>query len=286
MGPRAKRSGATELIAGVVTVLLAVVLTVGTMLALTNCTDYLTPTAASSSPSSTQPPQPTLAASPYGPEDFALADGYLTCLADESWLGVDVSEYQGIIDWETVATTPVKFAMVRMGFRGWGSEGKLQADSQGLSNLTGARDAGLQVGVYFFSQAISVEEAVEEARFLLNLLEGQSLDLPVVFDWEFVSSQDARTAKMDRKTLMACAQAFCQEIERAGYDAMVYFNLDMARRMLKLIDLQEAGCDFWIAMYNEKFQYAYRVRMWQYTDSGTVAGIKGKVDLNLYFPSD
>ena len=285
MGPRAKKSGAAELIAGVVTVLLAVVLTVGTMLALTNCTDYLTPPATSSSPSSTQPPRPTLAASPYGPEDFALADGYLTCLADESWLGVDVSEHQGIIDWKTVATTPVRFAMVRLAFRGWGSEGKLQADAQGLTNLTGAKDAGLQVGVYFFSQAVSVEEAIEEAQFLLTLLDGRPLDLPVVFDWEFVSSSEARTAKMDKKTLNACAQAFCREIEQAGYDAMVYFNLDLSKRMLRLTDLQEAGYDFWLAMYNEKFQYAYRVRMWQYTDSGTVAGIKGKVDLNLYFPN-
>lgn len=285
MAPKRKKSGFPELIAGLITILLAILLTIGTMLALTNCTDRLTPTSPSTAPSSTQPPRPTLVASPYGPEDFVLADGYLTCLADESWLGIDVSEHQGLIDWETVATTPVKFAMVRMAFRGWGSEGKIRADEYGMTNLIGARDAGLQVGVYFFSQAISVEEAIEEARFLLALLDGQDLDLPVVFDWEFVSSNEARTAKMDKKTLNACAQAFCQQIEQAGYEAMVYFNLDLSRRMLRLIDLQEAGYDFWLAMYSEKFQYAYRVRMWQYTDSGTVAGIKGKVDLNLYFPN-
>lgn len=284
MGPRSKKTGFAELMAGLITVLLAILLTIGTLLALTRCTGRLTSPPSSSIPPTRLPPAPTLAANPYGPEDFAFADGYLTCLADECWLGIDVSEHQGVIDWEIVATTPVQFAMVRLAFRGWGSEGKIQADAQGMTNLIGARDAGLQVGVYFFSQAISVEEAIEEARYLLALLDGRQLDLPVVFDWETVSSDDARTARMDKRTLNACAQAFCQEIENAGYEAMVYFNLDLARRMFRLIDLQEAGYDFWLAMYSENMDFSYRVRMWQYTSSGTVAGIKGKVDLNLYFP--
>ncbi len=288
MGSRSKKTGRQELITGLITIVLALVLTVATMAALTNCTAQLTrPPTSSTAPGTTLPPAPTLAANPYGPEDFAFSDdGYLTCLADESWLGIDVSEHQGVIDWETVATTPVRFAMVRMAFRGWGSEGNIHADEYGLANLTGARAAGLQVGVYFFSQAISVEEAIEEAHFLLSLLDGCPLDLPVVFDWETVSSTEARTAKMDKTTLNACAQAFCREIEQAGYEAMVYFNLDLSRRMLRLIDLQQAGYDFWLALYNEDLRYAYRVRMWQYTDSGTVDGIRGKVDLNLYFPNN
>lgn len=234
-------------------------------------------------PPTTVPP-PTLVPNPYGPEDFTLVDDYLVCLGGTSWLGVDVSEHQDKIDWETVADTRVSFAMVRMAFRGWGSEGNLHADARGQENLQGARDAGLKVGVYLFSQAITVEEAVEEAQFLLTLLDGQPLDLPVVFDWETVSAEDARTANMDAETLNACAMAFCRTIEEAGYDAMVYFNLDLARRMLDLIDLQEAGYDFWLAMYSQTLSYAYQVRMWQYTSSGTVAGIQGKVDLNLYFP--
>lgn len=287
MAPKRKKSGFPELMAGLITILLAILLTIGTMLALTRCSGGPTPPPASSpAPSTTTVPSPTLTANPYSPEDFAFADGYLTCLVDESWLGIDVSEHQGVIDWETVATTPVRFAMVRMAFRGWGSEGKIQADKYGMTNLIGARDAGLQVGVYFFSQAISVEEAIEEAHFLLALLDGRALDLPVVFDWETVSSEDARTAKMDKKTLNACAQAFCKEIEEAGYEAMVYFNLDLARRMFRLTDLQEAGYDFWLAMYRQTLDVPYRVRMWQYSDSGTVAGIKGKVDLNLYFPNN
>ena len=274
-----------QLIAGILTILLAVALTCGTMLLVRQCTD---PLAAATKPSTTIPhptaPSPTLAPNPYGPEDFVFADNYLTCLTGESWLGVDVSEHQGQIDWEAVADTRVRFAMVRMAFRGWGSEGALRADALGYDNLNGARAAGLQVGVYVFSQAISVEEAVEEAQFVLQLLDGQALDLPIVFDWETVSSEDARTADMDIDTLNACAQAFCQQIEAAGYEAMVYFNLDLAKRMLHLLDLQEAGYDFWLAMYSQTLNYAYQVRMWQYTSSGTVDGIRGKVDLNLYFP--
>ena len=281
-----KKDRPLALIAGIITLLLAAALTLATMVLVTRCTNAIS--AAGSVPSTssqaTKPPAPTLAPNPYRGEDFLYEDGYLTCLAGESWLGVDVSEHQGTIDWETVATTPVRFAMVRLGFRGWGSEGPIHADAQGIQNLNGARDAGLQVGVYFFSQAISEEEAVEEARFLLQLLDGRDLDLPVVFDWETVSSAEARTANMDRKTLNACALAFCRTIEEAGYDTMVYFNLDLGRRMFQLLKLQEEGYDFWLAMYSDQLNYAYRVRMWQYTSSGTVAGIRGNVDLNLYFP--
>lgn len=282
-----KKGKPFELIAGIITLLLAVTLTFATMLLVSRCTKAVsTAGSISNSPSgpTLPPPAPTLVPNPYLTEDFVYEDGYLTCLAADSWLGVDVSEHQGIIDWETVATTPVQFAMVRLGFRGWGSEGKIHADAQGIQNLTGAQEVGLQVGVYFFSQAISEEEAVEEARFLLQLLDGRELDLPVVFDWETVSSEDARTIHMDAKTLHACTLAFCRTIEEAGYDAMVYFNLDLGRRMFQLLKLQEEGYDFWLAMYSDKLNYAYRVQMWQYTSSGTVAGIQGKVDLNLYFP--
>jgi GH25 family lysozyme M1 (1,4-beta-N-acetylmuramidase) len=116
------------------------------------------------------------------------------------------------------------------------------------------------------------------------MLDGRDLDMPVVYDWETVSSEDARTRDMDPKTLNACALAFCREIEAAGYEPMVYFNLDLAKRMFDLQAIQAAGYDFWLAMYSDQLNYAYRVRMWQYTSSGTVAGIRGNVDLNLYFP--
>lgn len=283
-----KRKGANkvDVIAGVIVILVAVLLMLAVLVAMRQCTaavPTVPPTTVSTAP--TPPPKPTLPANPYEPGDFVYdQNGYLTCLAGESWLGVDVSEHQGSIQWEKVASTDVRFAMVRLGYRGWGSEGVVRADAEGLHNVEGAAAAGLKVGVYFFSQAICVEEAREEARFVLALLDGYGLDLPVVFDWETVSSEDARTVNMDAETLNACALAFCREIEAAGYEAAVYFNLDMAKRMFDLPALHSAGYDLWLAMYADALTYRGQVRMWQYTDAGNVPGIKGKVDLNLYFP--
>lgn len=276
-----------DLIAGIIVLLVTVLLIVALIVGLQQFAKLLhtNVTIAPTVPTTiTEPPAPTLVKNPYEAADFAYQDGYMTCLVAESWLGVDVSEHQGAIDWAQVAQTPVKFAMVRLAYRGWGSEGYVRADARGLENLDGASDAGLQVGVYFFSQAISEEEAVEEAQFLLDLLDGRALDFPVVFDWETVSSEDARTANMNRETLNACALAFCETIEAAGYDAMVYFNPDMARWMFELLPIQEAGYGFWLAMYTDNMNYSHRVDIWQYTNKGTVAGIKGSVDLNLFFP--
>lgn len=273
-----------DLLAGSIVVAVTLLLMVATVYALRQLPGLSGGAPETSAPSVT-PPSSTLAPNPYGPGDFALDEnGYLSCLAGEAWLGVDVSEHQGSIRWDKVAATDVCFAMVRLAYRGWGSEGKIRADSRWQENLNGAAEAGLQVGVYFFSQAISVEEAREEARFLLALLDGRELDLPVVFDWETVSSEEARTKDMTAATLNACALAFCEEIRNAGYEAMVYFNQDLARRMFDLMALQRQDLDFWLAMYTENMTWAYRVRMWQYTNTASVAGIKGNVDLNLYFP--
>ena len=276
-----------ELVAGVIVIFMALLLILAVLFAMRQCTADIStvPTEPSVTTKPTKPPKPTLPANPYDAADFLYDEnGYLTCLAGESWLGVDVSEHQGVIQWEKVALSDVRFAMVRLAYRGWGSEGVVRADARGMENLRAADAAGLQVGVYFFSQAVSVEEAVEEAQFLLALLDGYALDLPVVFDWETVSSQDARTANVDAKTLNACALAFCREIEAAGYDSMVYFNLDMARRMFDLPQLYQNGVQLWLAMYADGLSYAGQVQMWQYTDAGVVPGIPVKVDLNLYFP--
>ena len=127
------------------------------------------------------------------------------------------------------------------------------------------------------------EEAREEARFVLSLLNGATLQLPIVFDWEHVSAPDARTAAMTARQLNACALAFCQEIEQAGYDAMVYFNQDQARHMYDLLSLQEAGYPFWLAMYSDTMTFAHKLSMWQYTDGGNVPGISTNVDMNLLF---
>lgn len=287
---RTKQYG--QLAGGVIAVLLAVALLVGTVFCMRQCTaQWPEPTL----PQLTFPPQPTqtqgtpgptLTPNPYGPGDFAYDNGYLTCLSGESLLGVDVSEYQGDINWTKVAEAGVEFAVIRMGFRAWGSQGELHTDAKALQNLQGAKAAGLQVGVYFFSQAITVEEAKEEAGYVLQLLDGAQLELPIVFDWERISADDARTKDISPVKLNAFAMAFCREVEAAGYEPMVYFNLDFAKWMYDLQMLQDAGYGFWLAMYSDTMTYPHRLTMWQYSSGGTVPGIDALVDLNLYFTYD
>lgn len=224
--------------------------------------------------------EPELPANPYGPGDFRFEDGYLTCTAGESLLGVDVSEHQGEIDWQQVADAGIEFAIIRVGFRGYGS-GKLVADEMAVANIEGAQAAGLKVGAYFYSQAISVEEAIAEAEFAMEILAGYTLDMPLVYDWEYVSA-DARTGSTDSDTVTACTAAFCDTVRDGGYTPMYYSNLDLAGSLFQLSELRDYP--FWLAMYSDQMTYLYKISMWQYTASGTVPGIDGGVDLNLYFP--
>lgn len=231
-------------------------------------------------PQPTQPTQPpTLPPSPYTAEDYRYEDGFLTCTAGETVLGVDVSSHQEEIDWKKVADAGIKFAFVRLGNRGY-TTGNLSADSYAMANLQGAREAGLLVGAYFFSQAVSVAEAKEEAKFALKVLDGFSLDLPLVYDWEYVS-ETARTAKVDKRTLTDCTLAFCKAIEKAGYDAMVYFNSYQATDLLYLHELEQYP--WWLAMYDVNMEFPCKADIWQYTESGSVPGIRWKADVNLMF---
>lgn len=232
---------------------------------------------ASSSTAQTLPPP---AANPYGPEDFAYEGDYLTCLAGESMLGIDVSGYQQNVDWQQVAQSGVEFVMIRVGYRGQ-EQGLLAVDESAREHYIGAKEAGLKVGVYFYAQAVNVAEALEEAAFVLERIDGWELDMPVVYDWEYVSAE-ARTGQMDARTLTDCTKAFCQRIEQAGYKAMLYFNQSQGRDLLYLEELTDYG--FWLAMYHEEMDYPYKLDMWQYTCTGSVPGIQGYVDINLYFP--
>lgn len=275
----------TEMLAGIITMGVAVLLIIVAMIVMTQCTAEAPESTPGNSASldtvQTDPTLPPLAQNPYGAGDFAYNNGYLTCLAGKSTLGIDVSSHQGTIDWTKVAQTDIGFAMVRIGYRGYG-DGKLCVDSMWQDNVQDARENGLKVGIYFFSQAITVEEAVEEANFVLELLDGIDLDMPIVFDWEQIIDT-ARTANMDPEILIACTLAFCRQVEKAGYEPMVYFNIDIANRLLDLEQVQQSGYKFWLAMYTDRMTYPHKIDMWQYTDGGMVPGIQGNVDLNLYF---
>ncbi len=281
MGKKFSFKPTKEQLAGAIAIAFAILLLVMTMLLLFSCTAGADPTQGSSHTAPMQPTDRGLIPNPYHAGDFAFRDGYPTCISGKSYLGVDVSVYQKHIDWPTVAAQGVEFAMVRLGYRGYGQSGKLMTDTRAVENLQGARDAGLKVGAYFYSQAITVEEAIEEAQLALEILDGQTLDMPLVFDWEIFSTE-GRTYGLDRKTVNACAMAFCKTVEAAGYQPMVYFNLDLAGRLFDLEALQKEGYGFWLALYAD-MSYPHRVDMWQFTSTGYVKGIEGDVDMNLYF---
>ena len=213
-------------------------------------------------------------------ERFIVDDrGFLSSTARPSIPGIDVSHHQGTVDWAQVAGAGVEFAFIRLGYRGL-QDGELHEDEQVRQNLAGAKAAGLKIGAYFFSQAIDADEAVAEARFALELLGDTELDLPLVYDWEYVTDS-ARTAQVSGQTLMACVRGFCGTVEQAGYEPMVYFNQDLARTKL---DLDALEYPFWLAKYSEELDYEYEVRCWQYTDKGRIPGIDENVDIDLYFP--
>lgn len=216
---------------------------------------------------------------PYAPTDFAVLDGYVTCTAGPTRRGIDVSEHQKEIDWEQVRDAGFDFAIIRIGYRGY-SVGQIHADERARENLAGAKAAGLDVGVYFYAQAIDVREAAEEAAWCLDFLQGEPLDLPVVYDWEW-AGHGTRTGSMDRETVTACFQTFCTAIEEADYQAMIYFNNHVARDLLDLEALAEYP--FWLAQYREALEFDHRVALWQYTETGSVPGIKGNVDIDLMF---
>jgi GH25 family lysozyme M1 (1,4-beta-N-acetylmuramidase) len=230
----------------------------------------------------TEPTLPPPDPNPYGQLDFQYDENnYLKLLEGDSVTGIDVSSYQKDIDFAAVKASGVDFVIIRLGYRGYES-GKIVYDKYAKTNLDNAIEAGLDVGVYFFSQAITPEEAEEEAYFVLSAIEGYDITMPIVYDWESVSDPNARTANMDRDTLMACVDAFCRTVEEAGYEAMVYFNPALAESLLDLEELLEYP--WWLAMYSERMTFPHAVAMWQYTASGSVPGIEGDTDINLWFP--
>lgn len=195
--------------------------------------------------------------------------------------GIDVSVYQGNIDWQAVADSGIDFAVIRAGGTFYVS-GDVYADDYFEQNLSGAQTAGLDAGVYFFSQAITPEEAREEARYVLDMLAGRELQLPVFFDWERIANDpDARTNELDGTTLTDCAIAFCQEIENAGYEAGVYIYSDTGYYGYELARLQDYM--LWSAAPGENPYFYYAHSLWQYSFTGEVPGIEGNCDMNMLF---
>ena len=206
---------------------------------------------------------------------------YLTDGAVSSYKGIDVSKFQGNIDGQKVAQDGVSFAFIRVGYRGYGEKGVLVEDPNAKDNLTGAHDAGIKTGVYFYTQAITELEAREEVNMLLDIIRPYRIDCPVVIDVERVSSSGARMNQLDVQTRTQIVKVFCEAVKEAGYRPMIYHNLEMAAVMLDVSQLEDY--DKWFAYYKTELYYPYAYKLWQYSDKGRVQGISGDVDVNIAF---
>lgn len=200
-------------------------------------------------------------------------------------LGIDVSEFQGeAIDWKQVKDNGVEFALIRLGYRAYGETGELVEDDMFAQNIEGALAAGLKVGVYFFSQAISGAEAVEEAEFVLEHLKHYEIDGPIVCDTEEIPYDQARTDVNTPQDFTNYCKVFCDTVEHAGYESMIYTNMKWMAFSLDMEELSEY--EFWYADYHDTPQCPYDYKIWQYTQNGAVPGINTNVDLNLWFQEE
>ncbi len=205
---------------------------------------------------------------------------YMTDDAGEcvSEIGIDVSKHQGEIDWEQVAASGIQFVYVRMGYRGC-NEGTLELDEYALANLEGAKANGLKVGVYFYSQAITVQEGIEEAQFVLENLNGMELDYEIVWDTEYYNREGARGNTTSRELRTQIGKAFCETIANAGYTPMVYSNTYWS--ILHIDRDQLAEYPFWFAYYGDKISYSFDFDVLQYSESGSVPGVTGDCDMDI-----
>ena len=221
--------------------------------------------------------------SPYDWDNLDRANGryrYIVNGETKSRLGIDVSESQHEIDWQQVSADGIDFAIVRVGYRG-ATEGNLYLDDFFRANLDGAQAAGLDCGVYFFSQANTVDEAVEEADFVLEQLNGMKLAYPVAFDSEVVNlkGEEAPTRNLTQEEMTAIADAFCDRIEAAGYQTLIYGNIaDLARYQHDSLGHRP----IWWAEYGTSAPHEnLAISLWQYSNSGKVAGVSTNVDMNI-----
>ena len=229
-------------------------------------------------------PNESLAPNLYANDNFKVDENGIVEYNDgiiASKKGIDVSKFQGNIDWSKVKEDGVEYAFIRVGYRGYGSSGKLVTDETFEDNIKGATSNVVDVGVYFFSQAINEEEAIEEANYVLEAIKGYDVTYPVVIDIEEVTDSDARTADMTQEQWTKNCIAFCEIIKAAGYTPMIYGNLKTFFIMLDMTQLE--AYDKWFAYYDTPVYFPYEFTIWQYTDEGKVDGISVDVDLNVGF---
>jgi GH25 family lysozyme M1 (1,4-beta-N-acetylmuramidase) len=197
-----------------------------------------------------------------------------------SYVGVDISKFQDYVDFVKVKKAGIEFVMLRVGARGYGT-GQLILDEYFNDNIKRATDAGLDVGVYFFSQAITPEEAVEEANMVIESLGEYQISYPVAFDMELIENDTARTDSLTRAERTEITKAFLDTISAAGYKTLIYGNKEW---LLKEIDMSKlTAYDVWYSQGADIPDYPYKFGMWQYSFQGSVDGIAGYVNMDISF---
>ena len=208
----------------------------------------------------------------------------ITYLGDlECLQGIDVSEHQGNIDWQAAADAGCRFAFIRVGYRGYGEAGTLVRDSMAVQNLQAAKAAGMYVGTYFFSQALNEKEAAEEAELALSVIRESGIepDLPLMYDPETIRDEWGRANGISREQVALNTAAFCKAVQSSSLcEADIYSNLPWEHNYFDA-DTMNAH-SIWYADYEPLPQTPYHFTWWQYTNEGTVPGIEGFVDLNLW----
>lgn len=222
----------------------------------------------------------------YDSESFVQANGRISYTAAETKTGIDVSAHQGEIDWASVKADGIDFAIIRAGFRGY-TEGAIVQDKRFIENIEGALANDMKVGVYFFSQAITEEEAKQEAQFVLDLIKDYDISYPVSYDWEHIVNYNEdsvpRTNNISDEAVTSFAKIFCETIKSSGYTSSFYINKNLGYSYFDLDELSDH--DIWYAEYASYPSFYYDFYIWQYSESGTVNGISTTVDLNLSFRS-
>ena len=220
----------------------------------------------------------------YDPNLFMKDENGVMTYADDSYttyFGVDVSSWQGNVDWHKLKAQGVYFAFIRLGYRGYES-GVINLDTRFEENIRGALDAGIKVGVYFFSQALDADEAYEEAQFVLDNIRPYHISFPVVFDWETVNSSTARTNNIETDKLCEAANVFCNTVAESGYTPMVYCNQSVSMLYYELSRIQ--AFDFWYAEYKDQPTFYYDFDIWQYSSSAKLDGVPDAlIDVNISF---
>ena len=220
----------------------------------------------------------------YITENFELEDGYMIYKDENgekiSHLGIDLSYHNPMVDWDKLAASGVEFVMLRCGYRGY-TEGGLIKDEVFDEYAAEANRVGIKLGVYFFTQSITVEEAEAEADFVLDLIKDYDLSYPVALDTELIEDSEARTntTEISKELRSQMAIAFCERIKEEGYYPVIYASENWMRRNMDLEMLNQY--DFWAAQYQPQNDFLYDFTIWQYTDSGSVPGVAQKADLDI-----